>query len=89
MKKTALFIAVVSALSLASCKKDHVCACNNTTVSTVGGTATTTTSTNEFTYVEAKKGDAKKACISSTETYTYDNGFATVTNTETSTCELK
>ncbi|MFY9309575.1 MAG: hypothetical protein WAQ28_11060 [Bacteroidia bacterium] len=76
MKKNILFIAAISALSLASCKKDHTCTCTST--STEPGSTTTT---NVFTITDAKKGDAKKACISSTEV---DGAY-----TETTTCELK
>lgn len=76
MKKTALFIAVISALSLASCKKDHTCTCTNTSTAP-GSTPTTQT----ITIVDAKKGDAKKRCI----TRTTVNGAYT----DTETCELK
>ena len=75
MKKV-LFIAIVAVASLASCKKDHTCTCTDTSTQPgyTGGTQV-------FTIVDAKKGDAKKKCITSTQTsggYTY-----------TSTCELK
>ncbi|HLC84114.1 MAG TPA: hypothetical protein VJI69_09805 [Bacteroidia bacterium] len=67
MKKVLLFVAVVTAASFASCKKDRVCTCTNTDTPT-GGTATTTTSV--ITYTEAKKGDARSQCLSGTQTYT-------------------
>lgn len=76
MKKAVLFIAVVSAFSFTSCKKDHTCTCTSTSTDP-GSTATTTT----ITIVDAKKGDAKKRCISSTRV----NG----SYTDTETCELK
>ena len=76
MKKTALFIAVISALSLASCKKDHTCTCTST--STAPGSTSTT---QVYTIIDAKKGDAKKICITTTEV----NG----SYVDTETCELK
>lgn len=71
MKKGLLFVAVIAAFSFASCKKDRVCTC----VSSNGG------GTSVVTYTDAKKGDAKAACLTYTETY---NG-----TTETKTCTLK
>jgi hypothetical protein len=69
MKKGLLFVAVVSAFSFASCKKDHTCTC----VSNPGGGTTTVT------YTASKKGDARAACLSSSST---NNG---TTTTETCT----
>jgi hypothetical protein len=58
MKKIFLFIAVVSAFSLASCKKDRVCTCTTTySDGSIGDPYIVT-------YTDAKKGEAKKACIS-------------------------
>ncbi len=57
MKKGLLFVAVISAFSFASCKKDRVCTC----ISAPGGTTTTVT------YTASKKGDAAAACLSYTE----------------------
>ncbi len=76
MKKTALFIAVISAFSFASCKKDHTCTCTSTSTD-----PSYTSSTYVYTITDAKKGDAKKACITTSEV----NG----SYTETETCELK
>lgn len=76
MKKNFLFIAVIAAFSFASCKKDHTCTCTWTSTD-----PSSTASTQVFTIVDAKKGDAKKACISKTE---IDGSY-----TETTTCELK
>lgn len=59
MKKIVLFIAVLSAFSFASCKKDRVCTCIST--STVPGSVSTT---NITTYTKAKKADARVACLS-------------------------
>jgi len=72
MKKLLLFVAVVSAFSFASCKKDRTCTC------------TYSNGTQSFTFVEvftkAKKSDAKKQCIDQT---TVNGGV-----TETVTCKL-
>ncbi len=73
MKKVLLFVAVVTAASFASCKKDRVCTCTSTSTFT-GGSAT---STSVITYTGAKKGDARAACLSSTQTST---GGVTTTN---------
>jgi hypothetical protein len=75
MKKIILFVAVVSAISFTSCKKDHTCTC--TTTSTAAGS---TAQTQVYTIIDAKKGDAKKMCIDRSEV----NGTAT----ETTDCEL-
>lgn len=74
MKKILLFVAVVGAVALTSCKKDHTCTC--TTTYSNGDPAETMV----YTVKEAKKGDAKKACIDRT---TVDSGV-----TETTDCEL-
>ena len=76
MKKV-IFIAVVAVASLASCKKDHTCTCTST--SDAPGS---TSSTQVYTVVKAKKSDAKKACITSKTTNSA--GYTT-----TNTCELK
>ncbi len=85
MKKTALFVAVIAALSLASCKKDRTCTC--TTVESDG--TNSTTSTQVYTVKDAKKGDAKKMCIDQTSSNTTTFGGMSVTYTQTRTCELK
>ncbi len=75
MKKS-IFIAIVAVASLASCKKDRTCTCTST--STAPGY---TGGVQVYTIIKAKKGDAKKNCISHTSTtagYTYTN-----------TCSLK
>ncbi len=66
MKKVILFAAVVSAFSLASCKKDRVCTC----VTSPGGGTTVVT------YTASKSGPANAACLSSTET---SNGVTSTT----------
>jgi hypothetical protein len=76
MKKTVLFIAVLSAFSLASCKKDHTCTC--VTTSTIPGSISTT---DVKTYTKSKKEDARAACVSTSVTYL---GYTT-----TNTCTLK
>ena len=77
MKKLVLFVAVVSAASFASCKKDRTCKCDytktTTTTTTISGGSTTTTtdtdnSSSEVIYTDAKKGDARGACLSYTTT---------------------
>ena len=68
MKKVFLFVAVVSAFSFASCKKDRVCTCVDQ-----GG------STHSVTYTQSTKGNAAAACLSYTETN--NNTTTTVTCT--------
>jgi hypothetical protein len=74
MKKIILFVAVVSAISFASCKKDRTCTCTTTT--SAGGSSTSVVK-----YDKAKKGDARSQCLSYTTTGT---GYTTTT-----TCDLK
>jgi hypothetical protein len=57
MKKIFLFVAVASAFSLASCKKDRLCTCSSTTNGISDGPATVTT------YTKSKKGDAQQFCL--------------------------
>ena len=79
MKKTVLFIAVLSAFSFASCKKDRTCTCVSTPTS---GTATTT----KTVYYKAKKHDVRNKCVGY-QTTTENSG---VTSTGSNvTCELK
>jgi hypothetical protein len=66
MKKV-IFIAIVAVASLASCKKDRVCTC------------TTGSYTSIVTYTDAKKGDARAACLSTTSTSTYGSSVTTCT----------
>ncbi len=73
MKKGLLFVAVISAFSFASCKKDHVCTC----ISAPGGTTSVTT------YTASKKGDAQAACLSTSQVDASSN------TTWTNTCTLK
>ncbi|MES2395005.1 MAG: hypothetical protein V4549_03340 [Bacteroidota bacterium] len=75
MKKLFICVAVISAFSFASCKKDRTCTC--TTVYADGSPATT----DVVTIIDSKKGDAKKVCI--------DHTTGTGTDLETTTCELK
>ena len=82
MKKVILFVAVVSAFSFASCKKDRVCTC--TSVITSGG-QTFTGDPNITTYSDSKKKAAMSHCLNSTSTGT-DGG---VTYTVVQTCDLK
>jgi hypothetical protein len=73
MKKILVFAAVISAFSFASCKKERTCTCTSTSTTTTtsmwqttGNTTTETSSgsgTGAIIYNDAKKKDAKKACI--------------------------
>ncbi len=72
MKKVLLFVAVVTAISFASCKKDRVCTCTSTSNAPGSGS-----STKVVTYTKAKKGDARANCLSST----YTSGTYIVTTT--------
>ena len=74
MKKVLLFVAVVTAASFASCKKDHTCTCT-TTYS--GSTITTTDIT---TFPSSTKKAASANCLSSTSTLG--------TSTRTQKCDL-
>jgi hypothetical protein len=76
MKKIILPIAAIALLSFASCKKDHTCTCTET--STEPGYVTTT---DTYTITEARKGDARVNCLSTS--------WVSNTYTRTSTCELK
>ena len=69
MKKVILFIAVISAFSFASCKKDHICTC--TVTGTYNGVAMPS-STMVRTYTASKKGDALSHCLNETVT---DGGY--------------
>lgn len=80
MKKVLLFVAVVTAASFASCKKDRVCTCTTTPTS---GTA----STYEITYFESKKHDARAACAAEATQTNYTAPVATTG--DKTTCELK
>ncbi len=77
MKKV-IFIGLVAVASLASCKKERDCTC--TSSSTQPGYVGTTSTT---TYKDAKKGDARAACMS----VTYNPTGSSYSYTQT--CELK
>lgn len=83
MKKVLLLVAVISAFSFVSCKKDVTCTCTTVSTPSGGGTATTTVST--VTYNDARKGDAKSHCLNATATQDYMG----TTVTHVRTCELK
>ena len=68
--------------ALSSCKKDHTCGCVGT--STEPGTTRTIT---YFTFTNAKRSDAKRACIKSITTYT--SGVDGQTYKNTTDCALK
>lgn len=98
MKKLVLFVAVVSAASFASCKKDRTCKCDvtvsqTTTTTPNGGSTTTITNSDSYTtetvYTKAKKGNV---CLSYESTDTNDNsgtGYTSETVTKTdASCTL-
>ena len=81
MKKIFLFIAVASAISLTSCKKDRVCTCTST--STEPGS---TPDIDKVTYLDVSKTNATSKCIGSSQEYKgKDDKMYTITNK----CELK
>jgi len=75
MKKGLLFVAVISAFSFASCKKDQTCTCTRTYDGVASGTADVTT------FPKSTKAAARANCLSST----YTSGTVTVVET----CDLK
>jgi len=80
MKKSLIFLGVVAAFSLTSCKKDRTCSCVYT--STVPGS---TSSTDTWVMSEVSKKSAKVNCVSAKQDYT----VAGTTYTDTRTCEIK
>jgi hypothetical protein len=76
MKKITLLAVAFVAISFASCKKDRVCTCVS---DQAGATASVKT------YTDAKKGDARAACLSTSQVYT----FGTTSTTVKTTCTLK
>ena len=76
MKKITLLAATLVAITFASCKKDRVCTC---TSDQAGATA------DKITYIDAKKGDARAACLSYSYDYTNMTGGTTTTKV---TCAL-
>ena len=78
MKKITLLAAVIVAITFASCKKDRVCTCR---------TDQPGSTDDKVTYIDAKKGDARANCLSSTYTYTYSSTPVTTTTIKT-TCTL-
>lgn len=65
MKKFTLAIAAIGLISLASCKKDYTCTCTD---------PNDPTSNASFTFKDAKKKDAKKACDGWHSIYAMDGG---------------
>lgn len=70
MKKVLLFIAVVSAASFASCKKDRTCTCTTTSTGYSGTPVVTT-------YVKSTKSAARANCLN----YTTTSGSTVFTTT--------
>ncbi len=77
MKKTILFVAVLSAISFASCKKERACTCTSTT--TFAGSTSTGAQTK--TYKDVTKKQAKTLCVG----YTTTDGSGAVTTVD---CKL-
>ncbi|HWY12800.1 MAG TPA: hypothetical protein VN026_15810 [Bacteroidia bacterium] len=83
MKKIFILFGIFTLLAMvSSCKKDHVCGCVGT--STEPGTTRTIT---YITFTNAKRSDAKKACIKTTSNYTSTVDGQTYVNT--TDCALK
>jgi len=80
MKKTILFVFAVVAIAATSCKKDRVCECTYT--DTAPGSVS---STSNVTLLEVSKGTAKRACVTTTSTYTVSG----TSYTQKSDCKLK
>ncbi len=101
MKKLLLFVVVASAATFASCKKPRTCTCTGTSTmvqttvvdwQTSPTTTTTTTTpdagTSSTIYADAKKRDAKKACIdTSTESTDVTTSSGTAYNSVSGTFE--
>lgn len=87
MKKTIIYAAALSFLSLASCKKEQTCTCTTTSTSSSG--IVTTQAPEVTTYKKIKKGDAKDLCSSSSSETTFTQGSNTSTTKSSTKCELK
>lgn len=86
MKKVILFVAVVSAFSFASCKKDRVCTCTDVTTS---NGQTQTGDPYNTTWTKATKSQAMAHCLNETRTGSTTIFGQTYTTTTTTTCTLK
>ncbi len=86
MKKVILFVAVTTAFSFASCKKDRVCTCTDVTVS---NGQTQTSDPQIITYNKATASQAESKCLNATVTGTTTILGVAVTYTTTRTCSLK
>lgn len=84
MKKFTLMAVALVAISLASCKKDHVCECTTTYTDSSGDVSTDPI--DNTTYRDIKKSDAKSHCQKSTYVNVGSNGG---TSTSVSDCKLK
>ena len=81
MKKGLLFVAVISAFSFASCKKDRTCTCKSDQPGAVEDVTI---------YLESKKSEARLWCIGTTQDHTsYDMQGNPTTVKVTTTCTLK
>lgn len=81
MKKITLFAFAVTALSLASCKKDHTCTC--TTVDSGSGA----TSATKTTYYKSRKSDARQLCAQRASQTDYTAPVASTG--DKTTCDFK
>lgn len=85
MKNTVLFLALVAAMSLVSCKKDRTCECTYSVVSQTSNQPGYTytpqqPSTNSTTYKKVKKNNLNiQACVSSQSTNRYKSAVYTGT----------
>lgn len=84
MKKITLIVAAFGLISLASCKKDRVCACTNTTTSSSGNVNTQEAA--NITYKNMRMSDAKSLCQKSTVVDVNSGGGTT---TRVYDCKLK
>jgi hypothetical protein len=85
MKKITLFIACLSLISLASCKKDRKCECTETYTSP-SGTVTTDPAPEVITIKKVTKRDAKSLCQKETGVSVGSSGS---TSTDVNDCKLK
>ncbi len=89
MKKTILLSFAITALGLASCKKDRTCTCTTTTTYTMLGQTSSESSTDVTTMTKVSKGTAKANCQSMKMTYTDSYLGTPYTYNSQSTCTLK
>ena len=86
MKKLSLIIVAIAVISLVACKKDRICTCSISSVTTLGTSSSTVagTQTTKYTKVTKKEIRSKDQCATRTET----SVVAAQTTTDTYTCTL-